>query len=203
MKLSARWKPDLSLNTWIRIGASVAIVLAVLAHEAEWVQFRPVQQMELFAYDARLRLFMPRTLDPRVVILDIDEKSLNAEGRWPWSRNKLAVMVKQLFEHYKVRVMGFDVAFAEPDPSSGLATLEALATGERKDDPEYLARAAEMVATNVVSVTTYVVVGEDLATVMAARDTALGGHRAASTLVTVPALARPEWRMEIAVIAAS
>lgn len=64
-------------------------------------------------------------------------------------------------------------------------------------------RDAGMVATNVVSVTTYVVVGEDLAAVMAARDAALGGHRAASTLVTVPALARPEWRMEIAVVAAS
>jgi len=38
--------------------------------------------------------------------------------------------------------------------------------------------------------------------VMAARDAALDGHRAASTLVTVPALARPEWRMEVAVVAA-
>ena len=33
-------------------------------------------------------------------------------------------------------------------------------------------------------------------------DAALDGHRAASTLVTVPALARPEWKMEISVIAA-
>jgi len=29
----------------------------------------------------------------------------------------------------------------------------------------------------------------------------MGDHRAASTLVTVPALARPEWQMEIAVVA--
>lgn len=56
---------------------------------------------------------------------------------------------------------------------------------------------------DVVSVTTYVVVGEDLAPVMAARDDVLGGRRVASTLVTVPALARPEWRMEIAVVAAA
>ncbi len=55
---------------------------------------------------------------------------------------------------------------------------------------------------DVVSVTTYVVVGHDLAVVMAARDRFLDGHRAASTLVTVPALARPEWLMEIAVVAA-
>lgn len=61
---------------------------------------------------------------------------------------------------------------------------------------------AEMSATDVVSVTTYVVHGEDLAPVMVARDRALGGHRVASTLVTVPALARPEWRMEIALVAA-
>ncbi len=60
---------------------------------------------------------------------------------------------------------------------------------------------AGMAVTDVVSVTTYVVVGNDLATVMAARDAALGGHLAASTLLLVPALARPEWRMEIAVVA--
>lgn len=60
---------------------------------------------------------------------------------------------------------------------------------------------AEMVVSDIVSVTTYVVAGEDLAVVMASRDTVFGEHRAASTLVTVPALARPEWRMEIAVVA--
>jgi enamine deaminase RidA (YjgF/YER057c/UK114 family) len=55
---------------------------------------------------------------------------------------------------------------------------------------------------DIVSVTTYVVVGRELAVVMAARDRALDGHRAASTLVYVPALARPEWQMEVAVVAA-
>jgi enamine deaminase RidA (YjgF/YER057c/UK114 family) len=61
---------------------------------------------------------------------------------------------------------------------------------------------AELAATDIVSVTTYVVVGEELAPVMAARDGFMGGHLAASTLVTVPALARPEWRVEVAVVAA-
>ena len=62
---------------------------------------------------------------------------------------------------------------------------------------------AGMTASDVVSITTYVVAGQPLAPVMAARDATLGGHRAASTLVTVPALARPEWLMEIALVAAS
>ena len=62
---------------------------------------------------------------------------------------------------------------------------------------------ADMVAGDVVSVTTYVVVGEELGPVMRARDEFLDGRRVASTLVTVPALARPEWRVEIAVVAAA
>ena len=62
---------------------------------------------------------------------------------------------------------------------------------------------ADLPLDSVTSVTTYVVVQQlaKLGAVMAARDRALGGHRAASTLVTVPALARPEWLMEIAVVA--
>ena len=62
---------------------------------------------------------------------------------------------------------------------------------------------AQMAPADVVSVTTYVVAGEPLADVMAARDRFLGDHRAASTLVVVPALAQPQWKMEIAVIAAA
>ncbi len=62
---------------------------------------------------------------------------------------------------------------------------------------------AEMVPSDIVSVTTYVVDGEPLGPVMAARDAFLDGHRAASTLVTVPELAQPHWRMEVAIVAAS
>jgi 2-iminobutanoate/2-iminopropanoate deaminase len=62
---------------------------------------------------------------------------------------------------------------------------------------------AGMAVTDIVSMTTYVVAGNELAPVMAARDRALGGHVAASTLVTVPALVRPEWLVEVAVIAAA
>jgi len=137
VKLPARWIPQLSTNTWLRIAAGLVVVFGFLVHEAEWYRYRAIQQMELWAYDTRLRLFMPNTLDPRVVILDIDEKSLNAEGRWPWSRNKLALMVKQLFDRYDVKVVGFDVAFPESDPSSGLASLEDMATKELKDDPKF------------------------------------------------------------------
>src|SRR5258706_430835 len=137
MENKAVTKFKLSLSSLIRIGIGVAVVIAFFAHEADWATSRFVQQLEMLAYDSRLRFFMPKTLDPRVVILDIDEKSLNAEGRWPWSRDKLALMTGQLFDRYKVRVLGFDVVFAEPDPSSGLEKLEGLAKNELKDNAQF------------------------------------------------------------------
>ena len=67
----------------------------------------------------------------------------------------------------------------------------------------------KMNAQDIISVTTYVVYSTEademtkrLALVMGARDAALNRHLAASTLVTVPALAKPEWLMEISVLAA-
>lgn len=66
-----------------------------------------------------------------------------------------------------------------------------------------LLRDADMSSADVVSVTTYVTPGHDLGPVMAVRDRALDGNLAASTLVIVAELARPEWLMEIAVIAAN
>ena len=64
---------------------------------------------------------------------------------------------------------------------------------------------AGMQMNDIVSITTYVVVDfmADLPKVMAARDAAMAGHRAASTLVAVPALARPAWKMEVAIVAAA
>lgn len=53
-------------------------------------------------------------LDHKVIILDIDERSLAAEGRWPWSRHKLAELVAQLAEYGAV-VVAFDVVFSEPE----------------------------------------------------------------------------------------
>jgi adenylate cyclase len=86
-----------------------------------------------------VRLFLDATRDPRIVVVDIDEKSLNAEGHWPWGRDKLALLLRQLFEKHRVRVVGFDVAFPEADGSSGLPVLESIANAELKDNAPFQA----------------------------------------------------------------
>jgi adenylate cyclase len=75
---------------------------------------------------------MPRGVDPRVVILDIDEKSLQEVGHWPWPRSVLAQIVDKLFDKYQARVVAFDVVFAESDNSSGIRALDQLARNELK-----------------------------------------------------------------------
>jgi len=110
----------------IRVGLSLLVVIILLLHASETIRFGFIQRLENFTYDMRLNLLMPRGVDDRIVIVDIDEKSLQEQGRWPWGRNKLADLVNKLFDEYHVRVMGFDVVFAEADDSSGLKNLEGL-----------------------------------------------------------------------------
>ena len=103
-----------------------------LGDAAKFYRLGFVQYVDAKLYDYRLRLTMPKTGDDRIVILDIDEKSLKEEGRWPWSRDKMAILMDKLFEHYGVAVVGFDVVFAEKDDSSGLKVLQELARNQLK-----------------------------------------------------------------------
>ncbi len=91
------------------------------------------QRMEWLAYDVRLKATLPEQNipDPRIVIVDIDEKSLKAEGRWPWSREKIARLVDKLFDN-QVAVVGFDVLFAEPETNPAQRVLEKLSGPEKQ-----------------------------------------------------------------------
>jgi len=123
----------------LRIGLSLGVVVLLLLNGVGVIRLSFVDQLENYAYDARLRWAMPQTIDSRVVIVDIDEKSLQQIGHWPWPRNQLAHMVDMLFDQYKIDVLGFDVLFAEQDQSSGLASLDALARTELRQNSAFTA----------------------------------------------------------------
>ncbi len=131
---------------WLRIAVSSLIVVFFLLHVAKRVEWDFLHRLENIAYDARLVFTMPKTKDPRIVIVDIDEKSLAAEGRWPWSRDKLATMLDQLFDHYKVSLTAFDVVFAEAEETSGLKVLQQLEQEQFSQDPAIKERMAELEA---------------------------------------------------------
>ncbi len=123
----------------IRIALGLVCALAFVLHAARFFDLPLVASLESIAYDTRLRLTMPRGIDSRVVIVDIDEKSLAVEGRWPWRRDRVAELVDTLFDRYKIAVLGFDVVFPEKDESSGLGTLRTLADNELQSLPQFRA----------------------------------------------------------------
>jgi adenylate cyclase len=122
---------------WSRIAVTLIPLVFALLHASGALPIGVLDRLDAIIYDARLRATMPNTLDDRIVIVDIDEKSLGEIGQWPWPRNRLAELVDDLFARQKVALVGFDVVFAEPDESSGLKRLRQLAQGEMKDQPGF------------------------------------------------------------------
>lgn len=129
---------------WSRIAITLIPLAFALLHATGTLHIGFLQRLDDILYDARLRATMPRTLDERVVIVDIDEKSLAEVGRWPWGRHRLAQLVDELFDRQKVEIVGFDVVFAEADESSGLKRLRQMAEDELRDQPGFAARLAQL-----------------------------------------------------------
>ena len=130
-----------------RIAVTLIPLLFALMHASGVLSIGVLQRLDDIIYDARLRATMPQTIDERIVIVDIDEKSLAEFGRWPWSRNKLAKLVDELFERQKAALLGFDLVFAEEDDSSGLKTLKLLAQNELRDQAGFTEKLAQIQTT--------------------------------------------------------
>jgi adenylate cyclase len=127
---------DLRRNAGL-IAFNIFILLVFLFNTAGFLHLPFLDFLENYTYDARMLIGMQEGKDPRIVIVDIDEKSLAVEGRWPWNRDKMARLLDQLFDHYRVSLVGFDVVFAEPDKSSGLDVLDELARKDLSAVPEF------------------------------------------------------------------
>lgn len=122
---------------WRRMAVVLLPLLLALLHATGTLHLPVLERLDHLIYDTRLRATMPRTLDERIVIIDIDEASLERVGHWPWGRDKMARFARELFERQQAAVVGFDIVFAEPDGSSGLASLRQLARGPLRGQPGF------------------------------------------------------------------
>ena len=111
---------------WVRVVVSLIILTIFLIHTLKWHEWELINRFDSIAYDFRLLLTMPETKDERIVIVEIDEKSLAEQGHWPWPRDKMARLVDQLVEHYGASLVAFDVVFPEPEETSALTLLDEL-----------------------------------------------------------------------------
>lgn len=63
-----------------RILVTLIPLLFALMHVSGALPLGVLNRLDNIVYDARLSATMPRTLDERIVIVDIDEKSLSGGG---------------------------------------------------------------------------------------------------------------------------
>ena len=122
-----------------QFGLSLLFILLLTGHVGQIYNLYFVAKLDAALYDLKLRVFHPKTVDERVVIVDIDDKSLKEIGRWPWPRVEVAKLTHTLFSQYGVAAVGYDVIFSEPDQSSGLPVLERLAQGALAGDDSFAA----------------------------------------------------------------
>ena len=131
---------------WPRIAVTLLPLIFALLHAVGAVRLGVLERLDNLIFDARLKATMPKTLDERIVIVDIDEKSLAEVGRWPWGRNRLSELTDELFDRQKIAILGFDVVFAEADESSGLKRLNELAQKELRDQAGFVEKLRQLQA---------------------------------------------------------
>ncbi|MBB3180499.1 CHASE2 domain-containing protein [Variovorax sp. Sphag1AA] len=121
---------------WARIAITLLPTVLALAHAGGLWRWSFIDALDHFIYDTRLRATMPRTLDPRIVIVDIDDASLQQMGQWPWRRDQLAKLTTEVIDRQQALVLGFDVLFVEPDSFSTRDVVQRLAEGPLAGQPQ-------------------------------------------------------------------
>ena len=112
-----------------KLSFQVGVVMVIFV--AFFSLFQPVGLRQLLdglnnrVQDAFFVLRGPKKPSGQVIIVDIDQYSLETVGQWPWPRSESARVVKNLFED-GARVICFDIVYAEPGRFSVVDWLNRL-----------------------------------------------------------------------------
>jgi CHASE2 domain-containing sensor protein len=116
------WRPGRLL---VLCGLLPTIAVALLS------LYRPtfLRNWESGTYDAMLRATPTRPPAGRIVIVDIDDRSLSAVGQWPWRRDVIGELVRRLRD-LGAATIALDIVFAEPERSEGSGSSPDIALAE-------------------------------------------------------------------------
>ena len=102
-------------NVLTVVGLGITVLMVLHLTNSLGVRLGFVEALERGAYDLRVRLSAPSEPDNRVVIIDLDDRSLQEQGQWPWPRALFAELNDKLFDDYGIDTLGYDITFPEPE----------------------------------------------------------------------------------------
>ncbi|MBN2298826.1 MAG: CHASE2 domain-containing protein, partial [Deltaproteobacteria bacterium] len=100
-----------------KIGCLLVIISCLVFYSFGQTKPELLSSLDNQITSAMFRWRGPVETTGNIVIVDIDEKSLQHVGQWPWPRDVLAQLVNTI-DAAGAKVMGFDIVFAEKDRSS-------------------------------------------------------------------------------------
>jgi len=130
VKFSADNNSGLGFPLGIALGVAVTIGLAFLT----WLAPNVVVRLDNTALDFQFRLRGERSPGQEVVLVLVDEKSLREIGRWPWPRNKQALLIDQIHAG-EPTVLGLDIIYAEPEESDAVRDIKTWLAAARQREP--------------------------------------------------------------------
>lgn len=112
---------DMALATVVTLAAlSLYAYLEISGRNAAGLHF--IQNVEARSLDARFNLRGTRPHDPNIVIVGLEESTLQKVGAFPIPRNGYAQMIDQLAKD-GARIVAFDVTFPSPEKNSAVDAL--------------------------------------------------------------------------------
>ena len=76
--------------------------------------FNPLRSFQGLVTNIKFVTRGPEKPKNKIVIVEVDSKSLSERGRWPWHRDQTAHLIEQIFQA-GAKVVGMDIVFSEPD----------------------------------------------------------------------------------------
>ena len=119
VKILYQWwghKGSLTISLIVTLSA-LAIYAATFLGERPTPLFDSIYRLELSSLDYRFQVRGRTRIDPRIVIVDIDQQSQEALGHWPFPRFHLARLLDNIREDGG-KVVAFDITFSKPDETA-------------------------------------------------------------------------------------
>jgi serine/threonine-protein kinase len=124
------------LNLDLVLGTVIVLIFVGLCYK----KLPIFEAMESYVYNAEMKFAQPEQQSaPKIILIDIDDKSFSKLGSWPWPRDVVAEMINNLTKS-GATLIGLNIPFIEKEPNKSIVELKLFAERLRtypfgKEDP--------------------------------------------------------------------